>query len=153
MRGASLNRLVAVLLGVFAVAQGLTNPDVPSGDVAVVDGAPGAPITQDEFDASLKQAAAAQGAGGVPKEGDQQYEALKQQALGDLILGRWVQGEAEEQGITVTDTEVEQRLDQIKQQNFKDEHDFQRFLDQSGFTEEDALSRVRLTLLSERLQE
>jgi foldase protein PrsA len=155
-------RLAAIGLAVFlvaffaiwAAAQGLNDPDVPSGDVAVVDEAPGGPITQDEFDAALEQAAAAQGTGGgVPQEDDPQYELLKEQALSDLILGRWVEGEAEEEGITLTDTEVDQRLDQIKQQNFKDEKEFQRFLEQSAFTIEDAQRRVRLTLLSERIQE
>jgi len=153
-------QLIVLLLAVFlvaffaiwAAAQGLTNPDVPSGDVAVVDDAPGGPITQDEFDTALDQAAAAQG-GEVPNEDDPQYEALKEQALSDLILARWVEGEAEEQGVSVTDTEIEQRLDQIKKQNFKDEAEFQRFLEQSQFTEEDAFNRVRLTLLSQRLQE
>jgi len=153
-------QLVVILLAVFlvaffaiwAAAQGLTNPDVPSGDVAVVEDAPGGPITQEEFDASLEQAAAAQGAG-VPKEDDPQYAVLKEQALSDLLLGRWVEGEAEENGISVTDTEIEQRLEQIKKQNFKDEQEFQRFLEQSKFTEDDAIARVRLTLLSQRIQE
>jgi len=143
---------LVAFFAIWAAAQGLTNPDVPSGDVAVVDDAPGGPITQEEFDSALQQAAASQG-GRVPNEDNPQYEALKEQALSDLILGRWVQGEAEEQGITVTDSEVEQRLEQIKRQNFKDEKEFRRFLDQSGFTEEDAVQRIRLTLLSERVQE
>jgi parvulin-like peptidyl-prolyl isomerase len=155
-------RLAAIGLAVFlvaffaiwAAAQGLSDPDVPSGDIAVVDEAPGGPITQEEFDAALEQAAAAQGTrGGVPQEDDPQYELLKEQALSDLVLGRWVEGEAEEEGITLDDTEVDQRLDQIKQQNFKDEKEFQRFLEQSAFTIEDAQRRVRLTLLSERIQE
>jgi foldase protein PrsA len=153
-------RLILVLLAVFlvaffaiwAVAQGLSGPDVPSGDVAVVEDAPGGPITQEEFDAAVEQAAAAQQQP-VPPEDDPQYELVKEQALSDLLLARWVQGEAEEDGITVTDTEIEQRLDQIKQQNFKDEQEFQRFLEQSKFTEEDAIERVRLTLLSQRIQE
>jgi parvulin-like peptidyl-prolyl isomerase len=153
-------RLILVLLAVFlvaffaiwAVAEGLSDPDVPSGDVAVIEDAPGGPITQEEFDAAVEQAAAAQQQP-VPPEDDPQYELVKEQALSDLLLARWVQGEAEEDGITVTDTEIEQRLDQIKQQNFKDEQEFQRFLEQSKFTEEDALERVRLTLLSQRIQE
>jgi foldase protein PrsA len=153
-------RLILVLLAVFlvaffaiwAVAQGLSGPDVPSGDVAVVEDAPGGPITQDEFDAAVEQAAAAQQQP-VPPEDDPQYELVKEQAMSDLLLARWVQGEAEEDGITITDTEIEQRLEQIKQQNFKDEQEFQRFLEQSKFTEEDAFERVRLTLLSQRIQE
>jgi foldase protein PrsA len=153
-------RLILVLLAVFlvaffaiwAVAQGLSGPDVPSGDVAVVEDAPGGPITQEEFDAAVEQAAAAQQQP-VPPEDDPQYELVKEQAMSDLLLARWVQGEAEEDGITITDTEIEQRLEQIKQQNFKDEQEFQRFLEQSKFTEEDAFERVRLTLLSQRIQE
>jgi parvulin-like peptidyl-prolyl isomerase len=145
---------LVAFFAIWAVAQGLSDPDVPSGDVAVVDEAPGGPITQEEFDAALEQSAAAQGArGGVPAEDDPQYELLKEQALSDLILGRWVEGEAEEQGITITEDEVEQRLDQIKQQNFKNEEEFQRFLEQSAFTIDDARERVRLTVLSERIQE
>jgi len=50
-------------------------------------------------------------------------------------------------------TEIDQQLEQIKSQNFKDEQEFQQFLDESGFSEQDALDRVRLTLLSQRLQE
>jgi parvulin-like peptidyl-prolyl isomerase len=156
----SLKRFVLIGLAVFlvaffviwAAAEGIDKPEVPSGDVAVVDDAPGGPITQEEFDSSLQQAAASQG-GQVPNEDDPQYEALKEQALSDLLLGRWVEGEASEQGLTATDSEVTQRLDQIKKQNFEDEKEFQRFLDQSGLSEEDAVQRVRLTLLSERVQE
>jgi foldase protein PrsA len=153
-------RLILVLLAVFlvaffaiwAAAQGLSGPDVPSGDVAVVEDAPGGAITQEEFDVALEQAAAAQQQP-VPPEDDPQYELVKEQALSDLLLARWVEGQAEEDGITVTDTEIEQRLDQIKEQNFRDEQEFQRFLEQSKFTEEDAFERVRLTLLSQRIQE
>ena len=160
MSAGTLKRVVLIGLAVFlvaffviwAAAQGIDKPEVPSGDVAVVDDAPGGPITQEEFDSALEQAAASQG-GRVPAEDDPQYQALKEQALSELLLGRWVEGEAEEQGITVTDSEVEQRLEQIKNQSFQDEKEFQRFLEQSGFTEEDAIQRVRLTLLSERVQE
>jgi len=158
--GVFSKRTIAVLLGVFlvafftiwAVAQGLSNPEVPSGDVAVVDDAPGGPVTKEEFDEALTQAAAAQGAE-VPEEGNPQYDLLKDQAMSDALLARWVAGEAEELGLEVTDTEVDQQLEQIKQQNFKDEQEFQQFLDESGFSEQEALDRVRLTLLSQRLQE
>jgi foldase protein PrsA len=152
--------VIAILLGAFlvaffaiwAVAQGLSNPEVPSGDVAVVEDAPGGPVTKEEFDEALTQAAAAQGAP-VPKEDNPQYDLLKDQAMSDALLARWVAGEAEELGIEATDTEVDQQLEQIKQQNFKDEQEFQQFLDESGFTQQEALERVRLTVLSQRLQE
>jgi foldase protein PrsA len=148
-----LAAFLVAFFAIYAIAQGLSNPEVASGDVAVVEGAPGGPITQEDFDASLEQAAAAQGLPRAPEEGDEQYELLQEQALSDLLLGRWVEGEAEERGITVTDSEIEQRLDQIKEQNFANQKEFQAFLKRSGFTAKDARERVRLTLLSQRIQE
>ena len=160
MSGVFSKRVIAILLGVFlvaffaiwAAAEGLSNPEVPSGDVAVVEDAPGGPITKEEFDSALQQAATGQGTK-VPKEDNPQYELFKQQAMSDLLLARWVAGEADELGLTVTDTEVDQQFQQIKKQNFDNEKDFQRFLDQSGLSEQDALERVRLTVLSQQLQQ
>ena len=55
-------------------------------------------------------------------------------AVSDLILERWIRGEAADEGVSVSDREVEQRLEQIKQQNFGDEKEFQKFLEESGFS-------------------
>jgi parvulin-like peptidyl-prolyl isomerase len=145
---------VALVLTFAAFATGLDNPDVPDDAVAVVDGVDDGTITREEFDGALKQVAASQGLqGGVPKEDDPQFDLFKEQALSDLILSRWIEGEASDRRITVSDREVEQRLAQIQQQNFGSQKEFENFLDESGFTEEEALQRVKLTLLSERLQE
>jgi parvulin-like peptidyl-prolyl isomerase len=144
----------ALVLTFAGFATGLGEPDVPDDAVAVVEDVDDGTITREEFDGALRQVAASQGLkGGVPKEDDPQFDLFKEQALSDLILSRWIQGEAADRGITVSDREVEQRLEQIKEQNFGSEKEFQRFLDQSGFTPEEALDRVRLTLLGERIQE
>jgi foldase protein PrsA len=136
----------------YAIGRGLGAPDIPSDAVAVVDDAPNGTITTANFEAGLKQAAARQGVNKVPKPSDPQYESLRDSAMSDLLLSRWVRGEAEERGITVSDTEVTSRLEQIKKQQFKSEQQFQQFLDQAGFTPQDARERVELQLLSGRIQ-
>jgi parvulin-like peptidyl-prolyl isomerase len=144
---------ILLVLAFAAFASGLSDPDVPDDAVAIVEDLDDGEVTQEEFDASLQQVAASQGLKGAPKPNDPQYQQFVDAAVSDLILERWIRGEAADRGVTVSDREVEQRLEQIKQQNFGDEKEFQKFLEESGFTEEEALERVRLTLLSEALQE
>ena len=130
--------LFVALFVVSAVAIGIGNPSVPAGAIAVVEDAPDGTITKEEFDRALVQAAARQGLKDVPATDDPQYQLLADSAEGDLILSRWVLGEAEERGIEVTDREVEDELDTIKEQQFGSEKKFQQFLDQSGFTLDEA---------------
>jgi foldase protein PrsA len=84
---------------------------------------------------------------------EQQFKALKQQVLGFLISSQWVLGEAADQGVKVSDKEVKQRFEQIKKQQFPKEAEFQKFLASSGQTISDILLRVKLNLLSSKLQQ
>ena len=143
---------LAITFAGYAIGRGLGAPDIPSDAVAVVDDAPNGTITKADFDAALKQAAARQGVKQVPKPSDPQYASLRDAAMSDLLLTRWVQGEAADRGITVSDTEVRSRLQQIKKQQFKSKQQYQQFLKQSGFTPQDALYRTELQLLSGRIQ-
>jgi parvulin-like peptidyl-prolyl isomerase len=143
--------LVALLVGV-AIAQGIGNPSVPSDDVAVVEEAPNGEISTAEFEAALEQAAARQGAKEVPPESDPQYAPLRAAAMSDLLLGRWVRGEASERGITLSDTEISNQLDQIIKQQFGGQKQFQQFLKQAKFTPEQARQRIELQLLSDEIQ-
>jgi foldase protein PrsA len=98
---------------------------------------------------------------GQPKQTDaqlkatckQQYEGLRDQVMQFLINAEWLQGEAADQDIKVTDAEVTKSFNQQKKQQFPKEKDFQNFLKQSGMTEEDLRLNVRLTLLSNKLRE
>jgi foldase protein PrsA len=83
---------------------------------------------------------------------EQQYTALKQQVLGYLISADWVIGEASDQGVKVTDKEVKKQFSQIKSQQFPKEADFQKFLTSTGYTVSDVLLRVKLDLLSQKIQ-
>jgi foldase protein PrsA len=137
---------------VAAVAQGIGGPSVPDDAVAVVEDAPDGTITTEDFDRALEQTAARQGLPEVPPSDDPQYEPLADAAVSDLILSRWVLGEAEDRGIEVTDREIDEELENVKEQQFGSEKEFQRFLDQSGFTLEEARERIALQLISDRIQ-
>jgi len=84
---------------------------------------------------------------------EQQYTALKQQVLGFLISANWVIGEASSQGVKVSDNEVKKQFNQIKTQQFPKEADFQKFLASSGQTISDLLLRVKLNMLSSKIQQ
>lgn len=155
-------RLVA--LAVFAIfvvgalvfagaSQGLGAPSVGEGEVAVVEDAPDGAITQEEFDRALEQTAARQGLREVPAEDDPQFAGLQSAALADVTLARWVSGEAEERGIEVTETEIDKELETVKKQQFEDEAAFDKFLEDSGFTLEEARDRIKLQLISDLIQE
>jgi foldase protein PrsA len=160
-RGAGAKRGALVVFAVFVVgafvwvaaAQGIGNPTVPDGDIAVVEDAPNGTITAEEFDAAMQQTAARQGLQEVPPTDDPQYDLLKEAAVSDLLLSRWVLGEAEERGIEVTDREIDEELETVKQQQFGTEKAFDRFLEQSGFTLEEARERISLQLISDRIQQ
>src|SRR5215217_1736454 len=69
----------------------------------------------------------------------QEYESLRDQVLQLLISFKWIEGEAKEQGIKVSDAEVKKSFDQQRKQAFPKDADFQKFLKDSGQTEEDIL--------------
>ena len=169
--------LFVALFAGFAIAQGIGKPNIPSGAIILVEDAPSddtvvtdchgkqvprdpGTITQAEFDCALKQTAAQGGTKKLPKAGSKEYERLKDAALGDLLDMVWIQGEADDRGITVSKRDVDAQLQQIVTQNFtckqgQDPFDcpqLQQFLKSSHFSEDDVLERVKLQLLSSELQ-
>lgn len=145
--------LLIVLFVVVAAAQGLGNPE-PSGDeVAVIEDAPDGTITQEELDFWIAAGAYSQGIEEVPAEDDPQYAELRDSGLSQAILARWVVGEAEERGIEVTETEVDEALQQEIETSFGgSQKRFDKFLEQSPYDEERARDTIRLSLLSEDIQ-
>jgi len=154
--GIALGALLIAVFALVAVASGLGHPNPSGEEVAVVEDAEGSSnvaITQEEFDQSLEQFATRQGLEEVPPEDDPQYELLRESALADLLLAVWVRGEAEDRGIEATESEVEGELERVKEQQFDgNENRFQRFLEESGFTEESAREQLELNILSNEVQ-
>jgi foldase protein PrsA len=82
----------------------------------------------------------------------QEYESFRDQVMSFLISSKWIEGEADDQGIKVTDAEVQKQFDKTKKQTFHKESDFQKFLTNSGMTLDDLKFRVRLQTLSDKLR-
>jgi foldase protein PrsA len=83
----------------------------------------------------------------------QEYDSLRDQVLQLLISFQWIEGEAKDQNIKVSDKEVKASFDKQKKQAFPKDADFQKFLKDSGQTEADILKRVRLDTLSNKIRE
>ena len=83
----------------------------------------------------------------------QQYEQLRDQVLGLLISFEWIEREAADKGVKVTDAEVNKSFEDQKKQTFPKDADYQKFLKDSGQTEEDVRMRVRLDLLSNKIRD
>jgi foldase protein PrsA len=81
----------------------------------------------------------------------QQHEQLVQQTMTTLIQQMWVEKEADEQGVTVTDAELHRQLVTTKRQSFPSEEAFQRFLRVSGMTQADVEERIRVQALGANL--
>jgi foldase protein PrsA len=84
---------------------------------------------------------------------EQQYKSLQQEVLGFLISSSWVVGEAESQGVKVSDAEVKKEFEKIKSQQFPKAEEFKKFLATSGQSVSDLLLRVKLNLLSSKIQQ
>jgi foldase protein PrsA len=80
-----------------------------------------------------------------------EYDALKREVMQFLIQAEWVQQEAAEQDIKVTDKEIEKSFEDQKKQAFPNEKQYKEFLASSGMTEEDILFRVKLDQLQQKL--
>lgn len=147
--------LFAALFLVVAIADGVGHPSVPSGDVVLVEGAPGdsGEVSKADFERALKQAAAQAGQKKPPKPGEKQYEEVKETALKSLVEPIWIEGLAAEEGIAVSDKEVEAEFEKLKQENFKTEAEYKKFLEEADYTQEDVLQRVKLQKLSTELSE
>jgi foldase protein PrsA len=83
----------------------------------------------------------------------QEYEQLRNQVLQLLISFKWIQGEADAMDVKVSDAEVKKSFNEQKKQSFPKEADYQKFIKQSGQTQEDILQRVKLDLLSNKIRD
>ena len=110
---------------------------------------------------AAKRKALPQPAKGQPKTTDAQlktqckteYTALRDQVLQLLISFRWIEGEAKDLGVKVTDAEVKKQFDTQKKASFPKDADYQKFLKDSGQSQDDIMLRVKLDVLSNKIRE
>ncbi len=81
-----------------------------------------------------------------------QYKSLSQEVLGFLISSAWVLGEGNSLGVKLTDAEVHKQFEKIKNEQFPKAAEFEKFLSSSGQSVSDLLLRVKLNLLSQKIQ-
>jgi foldase protein PrsA len=109
---------------------------------------------------AAKQKSAPKPAKGQPKPSTaqfktqckQEYEGLRDQVLQFLIQAEWIQGEAKDQGVKVSDAELKKSFEQQKKQSFPTEKEYKAFLKSSGMTQEDIDLRVKIDLLSNKIR-
>jgi parvulin-like peptidyl-prolyl isomerase len=166
-RGFLSKRNLAILFGatlvltvaIVAAAVGLGHPSVPSDAVAVVDddsiNVPGlvqdGTISKTNFNRFLVQTAKQNGVQTVPPPSSPQYKQLKDQTMQSALQIAWVVGEANKRGLTFTNTQINQSLQQIKSQ-FKTPQEYVKARDQAGLTEADVVVRAKLQLIQSKIQ-
>jgi foldase protein PrsA len=85
-------------------------------------------------------------------ECETQYKSLQSEVLGFLISSQWVLGEASSLGVKLSDAEVKKEFTKIKSTQFPKASEFEKFLATSGQSVSDLLLRVKLNLLSQKIQ-
>ena len=150
--------LAALVLGVAATGCGGDDDDASSGDVpstaiAVVGDRE---IPKTEYDRLLAQAQATYEAREqeFPEAGTPEFAQLRNALVRSLVEQAQFEIAAEELDVTVTDEELDKRLDELKQQFFNgDEQKYQDELEKQGLTEEQVLKDLRTRMLSEKIFE
>ncbi|HMA27710.1 MAG TPA: SurA N-terminal domain-containing protein, partial [Solirubrobacterales bacterium] len=167
-RGFLSKRNLAIIFGaalvltvvIVGVAVGVGHRSVPSNDVAVIDDdsidipglAQDGVISKANFNRFLAQTARQSGLQSVPQPSDPQYKQLKDQAMQTALQIAWIVGEAHKEGLSFTDTQIQQSLQQIKSQ-FKTQAEYVKARDQAGLTDADVLQRAKLQLIQNTIQD
>jgi len=151
----SLLFVVALVTLSCEPAEPVANVEPESKKVAVFDGGE---VTLGEV-----QEFAAQSGMGELSPGDPQYEAMIQQIMPTLVDFEVAKAYAEEQGITVSESDVNQEIETIKDQISEQaraqgmdvgrEEAFQQALQQAGLTEEELRVQLRDQLPVQKVQE
>ncbi|HET9162638.1 MAG TPA: peptidyl-prolyl cis-trans isomerase [Solirubrobacterales bacterium] len=144
-----------VLFVVVAIAEGVGSPSVPSGDAILVQDVPGevGHVSAADIAHAIEITTAGEGLKKAPKPGEPKYEEAKEAAEKFALEGIWIQGLAAEWGIEVSEQEIAKELKKIKKESFKSEAEFKKFLKESHYTAEDINNRVKIQVLSGKLQE
>jgi foldase protein PrsA len=110
---------------------------------------------------ATKKKTAPKPAKGQPKQTDaqfktqckQEYEGLRDQVMQFLILEKWVNGEAADQGVKVSAKDQEAAFEKAVKTSFPKDADFQTFLKRSGMTVNDVKFQIRFDTIYRKLRE
>jgi len=130
-----------------------TEVEVPADAIAVVGDKE---ITKAEYDRLLASAEKTYEAREqeFPAAGTPEFAQLRNAIVRSLVEQAQFEIAAEELDVTVTDADVDKRLDELKEQFFQgDEQKYKDELEAQGLTEEQVKSDLRTRLLSEKVFE
>jgi foldase protein PrsA len=83
---------------------------------------------------------------------EMEYKSLQTEVLGFLISSTWIIGEASSLGVNLSDAEVKREFAKIEHAQFPKASEFKKYLASSGETTSDLLLRMKVSLLSEKIQ-
>jgi foldase protein PrsA len=81
----------------------------------------------------------------------QEYSSLKDQVLQFLIRATWLDREATQQKVTVSNADAQKSIDTIKKQQFPKANDYEKFLRSAGLTNADVIFQQRTQLLEQKI--
>jgi len=140
-----------LVVGLLVAGCGSSTQSVPQDAVAVVGSDT---ITKAQFSALLASARATYKARktAFPKVGTAAYKSLSDQAVTYLVQESELEQKAKELGVSVTDKDVQTRLDQIKQQSFGgSQKKYEAALKANGLTEAQLKEDLHAQILSEKI--
>ena len=82
---------------------------------------------------------------------EKDWNDAKTQVMTSLIQQKWYQLEAKDRGIVITPAMVQQRFQALKQQSFPKAADYQKFLAQTGQTQDDINRLVLTSMYQEKI--
>jgi hypothetical protein len=109
-------------------------------------------LTKAEFQRALVQAAAEVGRSSAPGPHARDYPRIANRALGERLDAIWIQGQAMEMGIGVRPHEISRELASLKKKAFENEAEYRRFFKEAHFTNRDVRERVKIQILTEKIQ-
>jgi parvulin-like peptidyl-prolyl isomerase len=146
--------LAALVLAVgLAACGGDEDQGVPADAIAVVGDTE---VPKADFDELMARAEKSYETNkrDFPKVGTPEYQDLKGRAVAFLVQRYRFQAEAAELDVTVSEDEVDERIEKIKKDNFKgSDEDFTAALAREGLTLDDAREEIEAQVLQEKLFE
>ena len=128
--------------------------DIPPQTVALISHVPRAlgTISAADLDKAIAHGAALAGNRPAPRPASPKYKEAAEAALTELLESAWILGEGTETGLDVTSSDIATELAKLKRQSFKSDGQYREFLKTSHYTDADVNERVKVQILSTRLQ-
>jgi foldase protein PrsA len=137
--------LAIIVLGLVAAWAGCGG--LPRSAVAEVNGKV---ITREDLDRATEEYKQQYGDQGFPQEGTEEYQQFQQQLVQRLVDEEILWMEADKMDITVTDDEIEAKVDTARQQSGGDDA-LQQALDAANMTMDSFKDNIRKSLLFQKL--